>query len=120
MTYCKSNSIVTCLLLSGFLVVGHGQTSLAVEAYNPTIDPAEFTTQIDNPYFSMPVGKRMIFEKRTDEGLERIEITITGETREIMGVETLVYHDREFLEGELIEDLTSGEQVELKKVEYLE
>lgn len=104
MTLSKFCSIATCSLLSGFLVLGHGHTRLAAEAYNPIINPAEFTTKIDNPYFSWPIGKKMIFEARTEDGLERIEITITGETRRIMGVETLVYLDREFLNGELVEE----------------
>lgn len=104
MTLSRFRSIATCSLLSGFVALGLGHTSRAAEDYNPTITPAEFTTKIDNPYFSMPIGKRMFFEKRTDEGLERIEITITGETRRIMGVETLVYLDREFLNGELVEE----------------
>ena len=102
MTSSRFSSSAVCSLLGSFLAFGC--TSLATEAYNPTINPAEFTTRIDNPYFSMPIGKRMIFEKRSDEGLERIEITITGETRRIIGVETLVYLDREFLNGELVEE----------------
>ncbi len=91
-----------CLLLGGFVALGH--TSFAADVYDPVINPEDFTTRIDNPFFSMPVGKKMIYEARTDEGLEREEITITGETRRIMGVETLVYLDREYLDGELVED----------------
>ena len=90
------------LLLSGFIALWH--TSLAAEEYDPVINPEDFTTKIDNPFFSMPVGKKMIFEARTEDGLERIEIEITGEMRRIMGVETLVYLDREYLDGELVEE----------------
>lgn len=90
------------LLLIGFSAFGHA--SLAAEVYDPVINPEDFTTKIDNPFFSMPVGKEMIYEARTEDGLARIEIAITGETRRIMGVETLVYHDREYLDGELVEE----------------
>jgi len=96
------NLTATCALLAG--LVAFGSTSAVADTYNPVIDPAHFTTKIDNPFFSMPIGKKMIFEKRTDEGLERIEITITGEKRTIMGVDTFVYLDREFLNGELVEE----------------
>ena len=96
------NPTTTCALLAG--LVAFVSTSAVADTYDPVIDPAHFTTKIDNPFFSMPIGKKMIFEKRTDEGLERIEITITGEKREIMGVDTFVYLDREFLNGELIEE----------------
>jgi hypothetical protein len=102
MTSDKIRLTAKCLLLSGFVALGHA--SLAAEVYDPVINPEDFTTQIDNPFFSMPVGKKMIYEARTEDGLERIEIAITGETRRIMGVETLVYHDREYLDGELVEE----------------
>jgi hypothetical protein len=46
----------------------------------------------------------MVYEAQTAEGLERIEIAITGETKMVMGIETLVYHDREWLNDELVED----------------
>ncbi len=102
MTFDKIRLTAKCLLLSGFVALGHA--SLAAEVYEPVINPEDFTTKIDNPFFSMPVGKKMIYEARTEDGLERIETTITGETHRIMGVETLVYLDREYLDGELVEE----------------
>jgi uncharacterized membrane protein YkoI len=72
--------------------------------YNPIIHPADFSTQITNSYFSMPVGKRMVYEAQTEEGIERIETHIPGWTKKIMGVETLVFWDLVYLDGELIED----------------
>ncbi len=76
MTCDKFRLTAICLLLASSLALGH--RSLAAEAYDPVINPEEFTTNIDNPYFSMPVGKKMIYETRTEYGLERIEISITG------------------------------------------
>ena len=72
--------------------------------YNPQINPAEFSSTITNPLFNWPVGKRIVLEAKTAEGDERIEITISGETKQIMGVEALVYRDRAFVNGELVED----------------
>ncbi|MDP9249277.1 MAG: hypothetical protein M3M85_02055 [bacterium] len=72
--------------------------------YNPIINPAEFTTKITNPYFNLPVGRKFIYEGETSGGKERIEIEILSETKEVMGVATLVYWDRVWLDGELIED----------------
>lgn len=69
-----------------------------------TINPDDFTTQITNPYFPMSVGKKMVYEAVTEEGIERIEIFIPGWTKTIMGVETLVFWDRVFVDGELVED----------------
>jgi hypothetical protein len=76
----------------------------AEEAYNPKIDPADFSSKIDNPLIFSPVGRETILETKSPEGFEHNEIRIRGETRLIMGVETLVYNDRVFLDGQLIEE----------------
>jgi hypothetical protein len=52
----------------------------------------------------MPVGKTMVYEAKTEEGLERIEIVIPGDTKVVMGVKTLLYHDVVKLDGIVIED----------------
>ncbi|MGH6816741.1 MAG: hypothetical protein ACREC6_13670 [Hyphomicrobiaceae bacterium] len=83
--------------------VGTRSAGLA-EDYNPKIDPADFTTNITNPYFSLPVGKKIVFESRKGNGVEKTEIQITGEKRQVMGIETLVYWDRVWLNDNLIED----------------
>lgn len=75
-----------------------------LEIYNPIINPSDFTTKITNPYFSLPVGKKIVYEAKTEDGTEKIEILIPGWTKKIMGVETLVFWDRVYLDGELIED----------------
>jgi len=93
------NSIFSIFVLS------ESQESLGInEEYNPVINPTDFTTQITNPYFSMPIGKKMVYEAKTEDGIERIETLIPGWTKEIMSVETLVFWDRVYLDGELIED----------------
>ena len=52
----------------------------------------------------MPVGKMMIYEAKTEDGAERVEIVIPGDTKKIMGVETLLHHETVYLEGQLRED----------------
>ncbi len=78
--------------------------ALADEAYNPTITPADFSTTINNPLFTLPPGKLMVYEAKTSEGQERVEIRIRKDTRKIMGVETLIYNDRVFLNNQLREE----------------
>jgi hypothetical protein len=68
--------------------------------YAPTIDPADFTTIIDNPYLPMVVGTTMTYEG----GGERVVVTVTPITREVMGVQALAVRDRVYEDGELIED----------------
>lgn len=71
--------------------------------YNPVINPSDFTTNITNKYFSLPVGKKMYFDADTEEGPEKIQIEITGETRVIEGVTTLVYLDTVWKDGQVVE-----------------
>lgn len=72
--------------------------------YNPQINPADFSTKITNKYFSLPVGKKMVFEATTDKGqLEKVSIEISKETKVIEGVETIVYVDTVTNDGEIVE-----------------
>ncbi len=71
--------------------------------YNPAIDPDDFVERIDNPYFPLTPGTTFIYEKETDEGTERVEVQVTDQTKEILGVECTVVTDTVFLDGELIE-----------------
>lgn len=96
---------VVVLLAAAAVVWGLArQQTPAPVAVEPTVNPADFTTSIDNPYFSLPVGKKMVYEGETEEGRERVEILIPGWTRTVVGVETLVYWDRVYRDGMLIED----------------
>lgn len=72
--------------------------------YAPTIDPADFSTTIDNPYLPLVPGTRMIYEGTGADGLERTVTEVTRDTRTVMGVQTVVVHDTVTLDGEPIED----------------
>ena len=82
--------------------VTQNQTS---EVYNPQIKPEDFSTKITNKYFALPVGKKMVYEAKTEEGInEKIEIEILAETKVIDGVETIVYLDKVYNNGQLVEE----------------
>jgi hypothetical protein len=53
------------------------------------LDPADFTTEIDNPYWPMPKGARWVYV--SDE--ERIVVEVTNKRKKIAGVEALVLRD---------------------------
>lgn len=74
------------------------------ESYNPTINPKDFSTTITNKYFSIAPGKKMTFEAQTKDGPEKIEITIEGGTKNIGGVDTVIYRDKVFVADQLVED----------------
>lgn len=95
--------VVTWTILLG-LGMGFSWITLAVEEYNPKINPKEFTNKITNPYFTLTPGKEMEYEKETGDGLETVEVEVTKKTKNILGVRAVVVRDRVWLEDELIED----------------
>jgi hypothetical protein len=77
---------------------------LGGERYDPAIDPRDFVKGVTNPFFPLAPGSTKVFEKVTDEGVERVEVTVTNETKAILGVECTVVRDVVTLDGERVED----------------
>lgn len=92
---------VTLLILSAFWV----QNAYAAPVL-PEFNTEDFSqpTVIANKWLALPIGSEFEYEGETEDGTETIEINITGDTKKVMGVTTLVYRDRVYLDGELIED----------------
>jgi hypothetical protein len=59
------------------------------------LDPADFTTKIDNPYFPMPVGTRWEYRETDTTGArEKVVVRVTDETKRIAnGVTARVVRD---------------------------
>jgi hypothetical protein len=74
------------------------------DPYSPTIEPSNFTTKIDNPYFPLTPGTRTIYEATTQDGLQRTTTEVTRDTKNIMGVDTVVVHDTVTIDNEVFED----------------
>jgi len=72
--------------------------------YDPTIDPANFTTNIDNPFMPLKPGTTYIYEGPTSQGFIRTEFAVTTNTKLIDGVTCVEVHDQVFTDGELTED----------------
>ena len=72
--------------------------------YNPQIVPADFTTNITNQFFKLPVGRKLHYEEQTADGLEKIVIEIMPQTRILMGVNTILYHDTVTVDAVVVED----------------
>ena len=69
------------------------------------LDPADFRSEIDNPYWPMEPGARWVYRETDAEGAElRVEVTVTGHTREILGIEATVVHDMVTEDGRLKEN----------------
>ena len=72
----------------------HGPRSTAsFPPYQPVIDPAKFTDQITNPYFPIKPGTTFVYDGKRDDTPRHTEMTVTSETKVIMGVKCIVVRD---------------------------
>ena len=72
--------------------------------YEPDIDPASFVDGIDNPYLPFVPGSRWVYEGLEDGEEIRIEVEVTDQRRQVMGISAVVVREVEYEDGELIED----------------
>jgi hypothetical protein len=69
------------------------------------LDPAEFTADIDNPYWPMPPGSRWVYRETGENGAERrVVVTVLDRTKTVDGIEARIVHDVVTEGGELVED----------------
>ncbi len=93
-------AIAFMITLSTKAILKHDQ----VAKYDPQINPSDFSTNITNPLFTLPIGRKLTYEEQTTGGSEKNVIEIANEKRIIMGVETIVYRDKVWKNNQLIED----------------
>jgi len=92
---------IAAIVLGAYLtgLIGSEGTS-----YDPVIDPQNFSGPIDNPYFPLVPGTTFLYEGVSEDGPERNEMTVTNDTKVIMGVACVVVWDRVWLTGDLVEE----------------
>lgn len=73
-------------------------------SYNPTIDPAQFVTVVDNPFLPLVPGTTLRYRSTSDEGVREIVVTVMPTTKVIAGVPCTVVHDVVSEDGEVRED----------------
>ena len=73
-----------------------GEEELPKGSEEVKLDPADFTTNIDNPYWPMKPGSRWLYRETDSEGtVQRVEVTVTNRTKRIAnGVTARVVHDK--------------------------
>jgi hypothetical protein len=104
------STFVSAAIAAALVALGAGCGSSAKSALpqgdEPSkLDPADFTTAIDNPYWPMAPGDRLIYRETGDEGAERrVVVTVTPDTKTIMGIDARVVHDIVTENGSVLED----------------
>jgi hypothetical protein len=92
-------------LPAGIALAGTCPITLPQGSDPVTLDPADFVTQIDNPYWPMAPGSKWVYRESDIKGSAvRVDVTVTSRTRQISGIAATVVHDKVSDHGELIEN----------------
>ena len=68
------------------------------------IDPVNFVEGVNNRYFPLTPGTKLVYEGESEDGKVRTEDYVTFETKQILGVTCVIVNNRVTLDGELIEE----------------
>jgi hypothetical protein len=83
---------------------GGGASSLPQGSEPVDLNPEDFTTEIDNPYWPMQPGARWVYRESEGGSELRVVVTVTDETKRIAnGVDARVVHDVVSENGEPVE-----------------
>jgi hypothetical protein len=80
-----------------------GQPNLPQGSEPVELDPADFTTRIDNPYWPLTPGSKWVYRGTEGGGNQRVVVTVTNRTKDIAGVTARVVKDVVSEDGKLVE-----------------
>ena len=75
---------LVAVAITGVLAVStHGATSAgaAKPAYEPRLDPKDFSIVVDNRYFPLPVGRTWVYRGVRDGQTQIDRVTVTSKTK---------------------------------------
>jgi hypothetical protein len=102
------SSLLVAPLLCSTLLAGAAAAAPSSPAagtpYAPEIDPADFTTRIDNRYWPLQPGTTFVYDGTSDGEKEHNEVAVTSQTKTSLGVRCVVVRDTVTVDGELTED----------------
>ena len=72
--------------------------------YHPVVDPTNFVVAVDNPYFPLVPGTVYKYVEKSGKDVAETEMTVTHDTKTIMGVTCIVVHSVVSEKGKLAEE----------------
>lgn len=72
-------------------------------SYEPVLDPANFVSTIDNPYYPLPVGRTLVYEGFRDGQTQTDTIKVLDQTKVVEGITARVVSDVATHDGTLLE-----------------
>ncbi len=71
-------------------------------AYDPKINPADFSPVVDNPWLPMKPGSEYVYRNKSENA--EVVITVTNKKIKLMGVDCIIVHDVNSVGGVIEED----------------
>src|SRR5215471_21767353 len=97
----KALAALTLAVVAGPMVViwppwafgAPSNASACGTSYAPVLNPANFVTVIDNPYFPLPVGRKLVYTGVKDGQTQTDTVTVTNQKKLILGISATVVSD---------------------------
>src|SRR5215468_10519961 len=83
--------------------VSNGATSACGTTYAPVLDPAHFVAVVDNPYFPLPVGRKLVYTGIKDGQTQIDTVIVTDQKKMILGIPATVVSDIATHDGTVLE-----------------
>ena len=100
----RFSALVTIGLAILFATVSIAAVDLGTKQPPSQIDPGNFVSVIDNPYFPLTPGTTFIYRGESDGVPTREVMTVTQETKVILGVTTTIVYHIAYEDGVLVEE----------------
>jgi hypothetical protein len=68
------------------------------------LDAADFTTNIDNPYWPMRPGSHWVYREVENGETQRVDVTVLDKTKVLAGITARVVHDEVTRQGQVVEN----------------
>jgi hypothetical protein len=93
------------MALAAMLANGAWNSSQGAQSadYHPVLDPANFVSTVDNPYFPLPVGRTLVYQGVKDGQTQIDTVTVTARTKVILGITATEVSDVSTHNGALLE-----------------
>ena len=81
-----AGTAMVAVLAASTTGAGAAPVTSSGSSYEPVLDPANFVSVIDNPYYPLPVGRVLVY-KGVRDGQQQIDtVTVTDRTRVLEGI----------------------------------
>jgi hypothetical protein len=102
LAFALSSLFAACDILSS---TGNNDVEIAAALAPLPLPPAsDFVAAVTNQFFPLVPGTVFRYRQDSDDGVETVVVTVTAQSKTILGIAATVVHDQEFFDGELIED----------------